>query len=291
MALACVAGWSIPVRGQSAIPSLSLNTEKARLCTPVSWKDDHASSGPEISIAAMGFSGFLQMPVSDQDQIEAAITQRTYSGSLDEVKEETQERLRREWQKRGYFKVEVSILASVLTMNPASERIALTAHVEEGSRYRLREITFKNNKAITNAKALRNLFQINDGDIFNREAIAKGLENLRKTYRQVGYINFVSVPDATINDDDHTISLDVVTDEGKQFYIRSIDIVGADPQVLTDLALTPGQIYNVRLVELFLRKYLPGADVDDPNIQHRLLDERNGTVALTFDFRSCPAEQ
>jgi outer membrane protein insertion porin family len=220
-----------------------------------------------------------------------AITQRTYAGSLDEVKEETQERLRREWQNRGYFKVEVSILASVLTINPASERIALTAHVEEGPRYRLREITFKNNKAITNAKALRNLFRINDGDIFSRETIAKGLENLRKAYGQVGYINFVSVPNATINDDDQTISLDVDIDEGKQFFVSSIDIIGADPQVLTDLALTPGQIYNMRIVDLFLRKHLPGADVNDPNIQHRLLDERNATVALTFDFRSCPAEQ
>jgi outer membrane protein assembly factor BamA len=279
------------VRGQSAILSLNLDTEKARLCTPVRSKDDHASSGPEISIAAMGFSGFLQIPVSEQDQIVDAITQRTYAGSLDEVKEETQERLRREWQNRGYFKVEVSILASVLTINPASERIALTAHVEEGPRYRLREITFKNNKAITNAKALRNLFRINDGDIFSRETIAKGLENLRKAYGQVGYINFVSVPNATINDDDQTISLDVDIDEGKQFFVSSIDIIGADPQVLTDLALTPGQIYNMRIVDLFLRKHLPGADVNDPNIQHRLLDERNATVALTFDFRSCPAEQ
>jgi len=36
----------------------------------------------------------------------------------------------------------------------------------------------------------------------------------------------------------------------------------------------------------FLRKHMPGADVNDPRIQQRSLDERNGTVALTFDFRS-----
>ena len=60
--------------------------------------------------------------------------------------------------------------------------------------------------------------------------------------------------------------------------------------MLKDLALTPGQVYNVRLVDLFLRKHLPGVDVNDPNIQHRLLDEQKGTVALTFDFRLCPAE-
>jgi hypothetical protein len=76
-------------------------------------------------------------------------------------------------------------------------------------------------------------------------------------------------------------------DEGKKFYVRSIGILGADPQVLNDLPLTKGQVYNVRLVDQFLRKHLPaGADVNDPRTQQRSLDERNGTVALTFDFRS-----
>ena len=75
-------------------------------------------------------------------------------------------------------------------------------------------------------------------------------------------------------------------DEGKQFYVSSIGIVGADSQVLNDLPLRKGQIYNVRLVNSFLRKHLPSADVNDPRIQPRSLDERNGTVALTFDFRS-----
>ena len=82
--------------------------------------------------------------------------------------------------------------------------------------------------------------------------------------------------------------LEIDVDEGKQFRVSSINIVGADAQVLNDLALMPGQIYNVRLVELFLRKHLPEADANDPKIQRRLLNERDGTVALTFDFRSRP---
>ena len=57
---------------------------------------------------------------------------------------------------------------------------------------------------------------------------------------------------------------------------------------MNDLPLKPGQVYNVRLVDLFLQRHLRGADVNDPKIQHRLLDERNGTVALTFDFSRGP---
>jgi outer membrane protein assembly factor BamA len=43
-------------------------------------------------------------------------------------------------------------------------------------------------------------------------------------------------------------------DEGLQFYVRSIDILGVDEtardQVLRDAPLSRGQIYNSRLLEL-----------------------------------------
>ncbi|MGB0036036.1 MAG: hypothetical protein WBP79_11235, partial [Candidatus Acidiferrales bacterium] len=100
--------------------------------------------------------------------------------------------------------------------------------------------------------------------------------------------NYTGVPATTFDDEKRLAFLEIDVDEGKQFYVSSINIVGADAELLNDLALTPGQIYNVRLIELFLRKHLPRADVNDPNIQSRRLDERNGTVAITFDFRVCP---
>jgi outer membrane protein assembly factor BamA len=177
------------------------------------------------------------MPVSEQDEILASVTQKSYTGSFAEVKEEVEERLRNEWQNRGYFKVKVSSDGNVLTVSPDRERIVLTVHIEEGPQYRLGQITFKNNRAITSADALRNLFPIKDGEIFDREAISKGLNNLGKAYGQLGYINFTSIPNTTINKGARTISLDIDVDEGKQFVIRSIDIEGAETQVLRDLAL------------------------------------------------------
>jgi outer membrane protein insertion porin family len=150
----------------------------------------------------------------------------------------------------------------------------------------LGHITFKGNHSISDPKGLRDLFPLQDGSILNRRVIAKGLENLRYAYRELGYINFTPVPSTTFNDEKKLAFLEINMDEGKKFYVSSIGILGADPQVLNDLPLTKGQVYNAGLINLFLRKHLPGADVNDPRIQQRLLDERNGTVALTFDFRS-----
>ena len=111
-------------------------------------------------------------------------------------------------------------------------------------------------------------------------------ENLRYAYGEFGYINFTPVPSTTFNDEKELAFLEIDMDEGRQFYVSNIGLLGADPQVLNDLALTKGQIHDVRPIDLFLRKHLPGGNANDPRIQQRSQDERNGAVALTFDFRS-----
>jgi outer membrane translocation and assembly module TamA len=189
---------------------------------------------------------------------------------------------------KGYVKASVKASTRQLPDNHSTHQFVITFDIDAGPRYRLGEITFRNNHAISSAKALRGLFPIKDGDIFDRNEIAKGFENLRYAYEELGYINFTSVPSPRFNDEKKLGSLEIDVDEGKQFYVSSIDIVGSDPQVLNDLLLTPGHVYNVRLVDSFLRRHLPGTDVYDPRIQQRLLDERNGTVALTFDFSRGP---
>ncbi len=187
---------------------------------------------------------------------------------------------------KGYFKSKVTASTRQLPDKNSTHQFSITFNIDAGPRYRLGHITLKGNRVITNTTALRNLFPLKDGSILDRMAIAKGLENLRYAYGEFGYINFTPVPSTTFNDQKKLAFLEIDMDEGQQFFVSSIGILGADPRVLNDLPLTKGQIYNVRLVNLFLRKHLPGADVNDPRIQQRSLDERNRTVAVTFDFRT-----
>ncbi len=108
--------------------------------------------------------------------------------------DEDMELVREQLQNRGYFKAVVaepqtkirdtghSGFHIPLVQHGPGKAIDITVPIEEGERYRLGSITFKGNKAITNTKALRGLFPIKDGDIFNRQKIAKGLENLKNAY-------------------------------------------------------------------------------------------------------------
>jgi outer membrane protein assembly factor BamA len=252
---------------------------------------DRQPFGPETSIAEVTFSGSLQLAVSDQDEIAASIMRQDSGKSPDGATDDAVERVRTGWQDHGYFKVKVSGEKRTLTSRLDSRRIALSFYVEEGLQYSLDRITFKNYKLMADVSAVRGLFPIDDGDVFSREKIAKGLENLRKAYGEMGYINFTSVPDTQFDDENKLISLEIDIDEGKQFYVSNINVLGLDElarqELLKSLPIKRGQIYNSRLWELSLQKYssmFPDCQCGD---SERRLDQRAGTVSLTLDLRPC----
>jgi outer membrane protein insertion porin family len=241
------------------------------------------------------FSGPLQLAASGQEQIAASIKEHTDGNSLEDATDAALERVRAGWQDFGYFKVQVSGDARTLTSSPVSERIALSVHIDEGVQYDLGAITFKHNKAISNIEALRALFPIKDGDVFSREKIAKGLENLRKAYGQLGYINFTSVPDTSFDDEKKLVHLAIDFDEGKQFYVSRVNVEGLDEParqaLLKDLPVKRGQVYNSRLWELSLLKHASMFPECECRYHAPLrLDDRTGTVAVTLDFRPCSTD-
>jgi len=217
--------------------------------------------------------------------------------------EEDTERVRSEFQNRGYFKVLVDDPKTEihdtghagfhvpLFQSGLGKSVDITMPIEEGERYHLGTITFKNNKAIPNSAALRSLFPMRDGDIFSREKVAKGLENLRKAYGESGYINFTSVPDTKFDDEKKIVNLEIDVDEGKQFNVRRIEFQGntttRDKVIRREIALEEGQVYNSRYWELSLMRlnqlgYFDQLKPDDPNTTERHLDEKAGTVDLTL---------
>jgi outer membrane protein insertion porin family len=217
--------------------------------------------------------------------------------------EEDVERVRNEYQNRGYFKsnpgepkTQIHDTGHAgfhipLLQNGRGKSVDITMSVDEGDRYTLGGITFKNNKAVQNVKALRNLFPIKDGDIFSKEKVGKGLENLRKAYGELGYINFTSIPDTRFDDEKKLIYLDVDVDEGKQFFVRRIEFQGntttRDKVIRRELALEEGGLYNSHRWEMSLLRlnqlgYFDQLKPDDPDTTIRTLDEKDGLVDLTL---------
>jgi outer membrane protein insertion porin family len=138
------------------------------------------------------------------------------------------------------------------------------------------------------------MFPLKDGDVFSREKIAKGLENLRKAYGQYGYINYTGVPQTVFDDEKKLANLEIDIDEGKQFYVRRIEFQGntttRDKVIRRELNLEEGGIYDSRLWELSLLRlnqlsYFDQLKPDDPNVTEKRLDEKNGFVDLTLHVK------
>ena len=181
-----------------------------------------------------------------------------------------------------------------LLMKGPGKAVDITIPIEEGDQYRLGSITFNGNKEVTNVKALRGLFPMKDGDIFSREKVAKGLDNLRDAYRTLGHINFTSIPNTTFDEDKKLVNLSIDIDEGKKFSVRRIEFSGntttRDKVIRREVALEEGQTYDERLWKLSLLRlnqlgYFEALKPDDPNVTETHLDEKNGTVDLTLKVR------
>ncbi|MGA8154216.1 MAG: outer membrane protein assembly factor BamA [Terriglobales bacterium] len=228
---------------------------------------------------------------------------RTYDAT--KLEEDT-ERVRNEFQNRGYFKVIVNepktnihdsghkgFHIPLLQAGPGKS-VDITMPIEEGDKYTLGEITFKGNKALVNTKALRSLFPIKDGEVFDRSKIAKGLESLNKAYGQYGYINFTSIPDTRFDEDKKLIFIDIDVDEGKQFYVRRIEFQGntttRDKVIRREILLEEGSVYNQQLWEISLQRlnqlgFFDALKPDDPSVTERHLNEKEGTVDLLLKVK------
>lgn len=193
------------------------------------------------------------------------ILENIFARTFDASKlDEDAERVRVAYQDRGYFKAETGEPVTKVrdagginpfTLRPSKgKRIDILMPVQEGDRYRLGGITFKGNKAVTNLKVLRAQFAQKDGEYFDRTKFGKGLEQLRKAYGELGYINFVGSPIPRFDEAKKLIYLDIDIDEGKPFYVSRIEFQGntitRDRVIRRELLLEEGQVYNSRLWDL-----------------------------------------
>ncbi len=233
--------------------------------------------GPKVKVGKIRFEGnkavssrYLRRAMRNLKPIgipKSIFFEGLFSKTYDASKlSEDLEMVRDAYQQKGYFKALVQDPKTNIRDTGTGLRIPLfqkkgkavdiTIPVDEGERFRVGSITFKNNKAITNTEFLRKLFPMKDGEIFNVEHVRAGLKSLREAYGELGYINFTAVPETKIDDDKKLIHLEIDLDEGKPFFVRRIEFQGntttRDKVIRRELAVEEGGVYNGRLWELSL---------------------------------------
>jgi outer membrane translocation and assembly module TamA len=265
----------------------------AQNCPPK--KTDSPSTPPPIRRVIFRDAPDLS-PQARREITKALRDETVYAGSVSadmtRSADEASERVRAAYQNEGYFKAQVTAKAVPVAEETAVRYDVVIRTLREGMQYRLGEVRLTHMTAFSEPE-LRDVFPIQRGEIFSRDKIAKGLEQLRRLYGSLGYINFTAVPETVFDENSNSINLDIHVDEGKQFRLRAFEVLGADPEtqvrLLHDLGLRPGDVYAADSL-MRLGKKRPDFITDSGF--NLTLDEREGAVDIILEpskMGNCPA--
>lgn len=133
------------------------------------------------------------------------------------------ESLRNFYQDKGYlnFKIE----STQVTISPNKEDIFVTVNIKEGDRYTVSDFAVKGKLPVPEAELVK-LVTIKPGEVFSQRDVSESRKAVADRLGDDGYAfaNVNSIP--RINEEDKTVSLDLVVDPGRRVYVRRINITG-----------------------------------------------------------------
>lgn len=196
----------------------------------------------------------------------------------------------------GYFLATAKVAPRLIDSNPQRSRYALKVYLEAGRQYKLRDFRFKpadpdHDTLVFPASELRSHFHLNRGDPFNTSRIREGMKDLEKLYNSEGCIDMVAEPETLIDDDLGVIDVVMRIDEGEQYHVGKVELLGLDEKTQNQLRpqFKPGDIFDGNLIDELLRRnksLLPSdASWRDVEITRHI---KEGVIDLRFDFYTCP---
>jgi outer membrane protein assembly factor BamA len=211
-----------------------------------------AHEGGKIIVDSFVISGTRAV-----DSVELAEITNSMAGStFADDSEELAERIRAQFQDRGYLQAEVKhVDVKVIDPMVSPKPVRMEAEVNEGPRCLTARIEFTGNHAFS-SEELREKFTIKIGEPFARSKIAAGLSSMRNVYGSHGYLEESFIP-ATELDSNAAVKLSIEIDEGPQYRMDKLEISGPaelDERLQAQWELAPGTVFDATYIEKFLEK-------------------------------------
>ncbi|MBK1692317.1 outer membrane protein assembly factor BamA [Ectothiorhodospira mobilis] len=133
------------------------------------------------------------------------------------------ERLRSLYLDSGFLNFNLD--STQVTLTPDFKDLYVTINVQEGEQYRIRGVKLAG-ELIVDADELRELLQVEAGDIFSRRRVTESAEALTRRLGDEGYA-FANVnPIPEVDEDNGEVDLTFFVDPGQRVYVRRIHFHG-----------------------------------------------------------------
>ncbi len=149
------------------------------------------------------------------------------------------------YQNEGYLKAKVD--APKVYLSRDREWVNLTYHVEEGEKYRIREMGMEGD-ILTTKEELVSKFKARAGNLYSRKNVEEDIALLSQVYGDQGYAFANINPMIQPHDEDHTATVVYVVQKGPRVLIERINITGnattRDKVIRRELLVKENTLYN-----------------------------------------------
>ncbi|PIS27726.1 MAG: outer membrane protein assembly factor BamA [Candidatus Marinimicrobia bacterium CG08_land_8_20_14_0_20_45_22] len=209
-------------------------------------------------------------------------------GEFDEEKyTDDKEKLIEFYRNNGYRDIEIEY--DTITYSENKKHIFFEIGIEEGERYKYRNITFNGN-VLYSSDDLKTILNIKAGDWYDAEKLQKGIyERVNAVYMDQGYL-FFQISPLEIPVSKNEIDLNCEITENHQVVVNQINIIGNSKThenvIRRELKMFPGDIFSREALmrsqrEIFILNYFANVTPDVLPIDDKKVD-----VEITVEEKS-----
>ncbi|HKR59309.1 MAG TPA: POTRA domain-containing protein [Pyrinomonadaceae bacterium] len=253
----------------------------------------HVTEGERLPLAEIRFEGTR---VFSADELKA-ITKQCFSDARKPEDGYDQESIEYCLRRAADFMRNKAYLHAMLSepkLDITAKGIVATVKVEEGSLYRLGQITIEGADHYS-AEDIRKMLPLSPGDIVAADRIGKWLfEDLKKIYGDLGYIEYTAEPVPEFRNTsgvEGVVDFKVIIEEGDRFILSKLVLEGEQlptSQFISESPLKLGDIYSASAFDAFVSKLNQSGmyeSIDKDKDSDFRVDNEERLVSITLKLR------